>query len=464
MSWGRRLMTAAALVGLTLPASAQFFNDDPPPRKPPAKATSKRAPAAQQRQEPQPETAANEAPAAPRAATAAPVPFTPPPPRNGCQNTGTFEAWLAGFKKKAAAEGVSARTIHSVLDGMTLDQDIIGRDRKQGFFQQTFIDFSTRLATQNRYQNGLAQMKKNAALFARAEKEYGVPPPVIAAFWALESDFGSTPGMGKHNVLRSLGTLAYDCRRSEMFTNELMSALKIIDRGDLTPEQMMGSWAGELGQTQFLPSHYFNYAVDYDGDGRRDLYNSVPDVIGSSANFVAQLGWKRGEPWLEEVRLPDNMPWQEADLSIQHGNSKWAAWGVTKADGRPLEKNAPPSSLLLLMGRHGPAFLVYPNFQVYIKWNQSLIYTTTAAYLATRMAGAPPMSKGNGVVPPQLAPEQMKELQIQLQKRGFDIGNPDGKLGAGTRSAVRQMQAKLGQPADSWPTVELLDALRHAPR
>ena len=461
MRLGSASLAMAAVMGLTAPASAQLFDDPAQARKPPARsAPAKKKPAADANAAGDAHAAT--AAAATRPAGAPPVPFTPPPPKNGCHNTGSFDTWLAGFKKKAAAEGIKPGTIHSVLDGMTIDQDIIGRDRKQGFFQQTFVDFSGKLATPNRYQNGLAQMKKHAGLFARAEKEYGVPPAVIAAFWALESDFGSTPGIGKHNVLRALGTLAYDCRRSEMFTNELMSALKIIDRGDLTAEQMTGSWAGELGQTQFLPSHYFNYAVDFDGDGRRDLYNSVPDVIGSSAYFVEQLGWKRGDPWLEEVRLPADMPWQEADLAIRHPTLKWSSWGVTKADGRPLDRGAPPASLMLLMGRHGPAFLAYPNFQVYIKWNQSLIYTTTAAYLATRMAGAPPMSRGNGTVPPQLPPEQMKELQILLQKRGFDIGNPDGKLGAGTRSAVRQMQAKLGQPADSWPTVELLDAMRRA--
>ena len=389
--------------------------------------------------------------------------MVPPPPKNGCHNTGAFDTWFEGFKKDAIAAGVKPATLHMALGGVTLDQGIINRDRGgQAIFQKTLLDFSNTLATPNRYQNGLAQIRKHQATFSRAEKEYGVPPAVIAAFWALESDFGSAPGMGKHQVLRSLATLAYDCRRGEMFRGELIAALKVIERGDLTPEDMTGSWAGELGQTQFLPSHYFNYAVDYDGDGKRDLYKSVPDVIGSSANFVAGLGWKRGEPWLQEVRVPAQMSWQEADLAIQHPASQWAKWGVTKVDGSPLDPTTPPASLLLLMGRHGPAFLAYPNFQVYIKWNQSLIYTTTAAYLATRISGAPPMSKGNGPVPPPLAPEQMKELQVMLAKRGFNVGEPDGKLGAGTRSAVRLMQAKLGLPADSWPTVDLIDAMRRA--
>lgn len=447
----------AGLLALVLSATAAdaqlFGTDDPPARKPAraARAKSKPAPAA-------PAAAAAATGAA--AATAVAGPLTPPPPNNGCRNTGTFEAFMADFRRQAAAAGISPATIQRTLDGVTLDPGIISRDRHQSFFSQTFIDFSTKLATNNRLKNGIANVRKHAAVFDRAEKEYGVPPAVIAAFWALESDFGSAPGMGKHGVLRSLATLAYDCRRGEMFRGELLAALKIIERGDLTPDEMTGSWAGELGQTQFLPSHYFNYAVDYDGDGRRDLYRSVPDVIGSSANFVAQLGWRRGEPWLTEVRVPQELPWDQADLAIQHPRSKWANWGVTQADGQPLPVDALPSSLLLLQGRHGPAFLVYPNFQVYLKWNQSLTYTTTAAYLATRIQGAPAMSHGNGPLTPALAYEQMKELQILLARRGFDVGEPDGKLGSATRKAVRQMQIKLGQPADSYPSMELLEAMR----
>lgn len=440
----------AALLALALGATAAnaqlFGGDEPPPRKP-AKASKARkaAPAA--------------APVAAAAAAATGI-VAPPVAKNGCHNTGTFEAFMTGFRREAAAAGIRPDTIQSALGGVTLDQGIISRDRHQSFFSQTFIDFSSKLATKNRLVNGIANVRKYGDVFARAEKEYGVPPAVIAAFWALESDFGSAPGMGKHGVLRSLATLAYDCRRGEMFRGELMAALKIIDRGDLTPQEMTGSWAGELGQTQFLPSHYFNYAVDYDGDGRRDLYRSVPDVIGSSANFVAQLGWRRGEPWLQEVRVPQELPWDQADLAIQHPRSKWAAWGVMAADGRPLQNDALPASLLLLQGRHGPAFLVYPNFQVYLKWNQSLTYTTTAAYLATRIQGAPAMSHGNGPLPAPLAFEQMKELQITLARRGFDVGEPDGKLGSATRKAVKAMQMKLGLPADSYPTIEVLEAMR----
>src|SRR5581483_4090215 len=233
----------------------------------------------------------------------------PAPNNANCQNTGSFERWLAAFRQEAAAQGISRATLSAALDGMTLDPGIIARDRRQSFFSQSFAAFAPKLISQNRLQTGAAKLKQHRELFARVERDYGVPGPVIVAFWGLESDFGG--GMGNLPVLRSLATLAYDCRRPEMFRGELMDALRIIDRGDLTPGEMIGSWAGELGQTQFLPSHYFKYAVDYDGDGRRNLLRSVPDVMASTANLIVFLGWKRGEPWLQEVRVPANLAWDQ---------------------------------------------------------------------------------------------------------------------------------------------------------
>jgi lytic murein transglycosylase len=385
---------------------------------------------------------------------------TPPGPANAnCQNTGSFERWLAEFRKEAAASGISRATIASALDGMTFDSGIIARDRRQSFFAQSFVAFSKKLISQNRLQAGAARLKQHRDLFAKVEQQYGVPGPVIAAFWALESDFGA--GMGDLPVLRSLVTLAYDCRRPDMFRPELMAALRIIDKGDLTPQEMIGSWAGELGQTQFLPTHYMNHAVDFDGDGRRDLLKSVPDVIASTANFIVSLGWQKGQPWLQEVRVPDKLAWDQADLAIQHPRAKWVQWGVTSADGRPLPADALPASLLLPMGRNGPAFLAYANFQIYPKWNQSLNYCITAAHLAARLSGAPAFGRGNAEVPDWSLP-QMRELQQLLARRGFEVGEIDGKLGAATRAAIKAAQIKHGLPADSYPTTDLLERLRGA--
>jgi lytic murein transglycosylase len=371
-------------------------------------------------------------------------------------STPSFERWLEDFKKEAVAEGVSRRVVDSALAGVTSDPAIISKDRGQGVFSQSFLQFAGRMADGYRVGTGSAKLKQHAATLAQAEQQFGVPPQPIVAFWALETDFGANNG--NLPVLRSLLTLAYDCRRPDMFREELIYALKVVERGDLSPAEMAGAWAGEIGQTQFSPKAYFKYATDFDGDGRRDLIHSAPDVIASSAKLLAENGWKRGQPWLQEVRVPQSLPWDQADLAIKHPRSQWAKWGVTQANGAALPNDDMPASLLLLMGRNGPAFLAYENFNAFLEWNQSLVYATTAAYLATRLAGAPKVSPGRGA-PPVLSAQEVTELQRQLARHGYEVGKIDGKAGLATRAAVKQAQVKLGMPADSYPTVELIARL-----
>jgi lytic murein transglycosylase len=386
------------------------------------------------------------------------APKAPSPRAASCHNGASFDRFLADVKQQAVAAGVSQRTIAESSPYLVYDQGIVNRDRGQRVFGQLFTEFAGRMAAPYRMQNGQQHIKQHAAAFARAEKDYGVPPAVIAAFWGLESDFGAN--MGNLPTLKSLVSLAYDCRRSEMFVGETIAALKIIDRGDLHPDEMIGSWAGELGQTQFLPTHYFNYAVDYDGDGHRNLLRSAPDVIGSTANYIATgLKWRRGEPWLQEVRAPQNFPWEQADLTTKLSRAKFAQLGVTYPDGRPLPNDDMPASLLLPMGRTGPAFLAYANFAAYTEWNNSLIYSTTAGYLASRIAGAAPMRQPSTPVA-QLPLHELKELQQHLVRAGFNVGKVDGVMGQLSRTAVKAMQVKYGLPADSWPTAELLARMR----
>jgi lytic murein transglycosylase len=390
-------------------------------------------------------------------------PLASPSPRAAaCHNGASYERFLADLKQQAIAGGVSPRAIAEAAPYLVYDQGIVNRDRGQRVFGQMFTEFAGRMAATYRMQQGQARIRTYAAAFARAEKEYGVPPAVIAAFWGLESDFGAN--MGSLPTLRSLVSLAYDCRRSERFVGETIAALKIIDRGDLSPDEMIGSWAGELGQTQFLPTHYFTYAVDY--GGRRNLLRSPEDVIGSTANYIANgLKWRRGEPWLQEVRVmtPSNFPWDQADLTIQLPRSKWTQLGVSYPDGRPLPGDDMPASLLLPMGRTGPAFLAYANFAAYTEWNNSLIYSTTAGYLATRIAGAPPMQRPTAVVA-QLPLGELRELQQLLVRAGYNVGKVDGVMGQQSRSAVKAMQIKFGLPADSSPTAELLARMRAGSR
>jgi lytic murein transglycosylase len=374
-----------------------------------------------------------------------------------CASPAEFGRWLQGFKQQAVAQGISPGVVSEALDGLTYDPATIAKDRGQGVFAQSFLQFSGRMVSGNRLSVGSSLLKKNASTFAAIQQKYGVPGPVLVGFWGLETDFGKV--MGNMQTLRSLATLAFDCRRPDEFREQLLNALRVIQRGDLSPSEMRGPWAGEVGQFQFVPTVYYQYAVDFDGDGRRNLISNTPDALASAANYLDGLGWKPNQPWLEEVRVPGDLPWDQADVTIKKPRSFWAQHGVTYANGRPIPADNVPVGLHLPMGRNGPAFLTYPNFDVYLEWNKSLVYSTTAAYYATRLAGAPALSKGNAPVETQSLAET-KELQQLLARRGFDVGKIDGVIGAASRDAIRAMQIKFGLPADGYPSEELLSRLR----
>jgi lytic murein transglycosylase len=372
---------------------------------------------------------------------------------------GGFPKWLQGLRKEATGMGISPRGL-AVLDNIAYDKRVIERDRSQSTFSLTFLQFQAKLIPAARLNKGQALLKKNAALFSKIQKKYGVPGPVLTAFWGLETDFGGY--MGDFKTIQSLATLAYDCRRPEKFRPQVFAALQIIDRGDMTEDQMIGAWAGEIGQVQFLPGDFLESGVDADGSGRVDLMSSLPDIMYSAANLLVTHGWQANQPWLQEVEVPQELPWDQADIAIKHPRAQWAKWGVTLVGGKPIKADKFQASLLLPMGRHGPAFLAYHNFtKVYLKWNESLVYSLTAAYFATRLAGAPVVSPGNGPVE-ALDYKQIIELQKVLAKKGFDVGEIDGKLGSMTRAAVKQLQIKFGMPADSWPTPDFLAKIKHS--
>jgi lytic murein transglycosylase len=375
-----------------------------------------------------------------------------------CGNTAKgFGTFIKQMKREADAAGVSPQSV-AVLNDVKYDASIIKKDRAQNVFAQDFLTFQTRMASGARIKKGAAAIAKYKDIFDRVEQQYGVPAPVIAAFWALETDFGGF--MGDSPTIQSLATLAWDCRRPEKFRPQVIAALQLLDNGDMPLEDMRGAWAGEIGQTQFMAYDYNESAVDFDGDGKRDLRRSIPDVLASTANLLRTHGWQAGQPWLQEVRVPDEMPWEEADIAIQHPRKQWSKWGVTAVSGKPIKGDGFQASLLLPMGRNGPAFLAYSNFTTaYLKWNESLVYSTTAAYLATRMAGAKAVSPGNADVVP-LNYEQVVALQDILSAKGYDVGKADGKIGKGTRAAVKAEQLKAGLPADSYPDTELLARLQ----
>ena len=368
---------------------------------------------------------------------------------------GNFAQFIEGVKAEAIAKGVSADVAQNALRRVSVDNKVLSMDRAQGVFRQTFLEFSKRSVSSNRMQVGAKKIKQYAKTFARAEAEYGVPAAVITAFWGLETDFGAV--QGDFNTMNALATLAHDCRRPELFRPQLIAAIEMVGHGDLDPTGTTGAWAGEIGQVQMLPRDIIKYGVDGDGDGHVNLKKSSEDAIMTAARFIKSLGWRSGEPWFAEVSVPSgNFPYEKSGLDQGMKLNDWTALGVSFPNGQPTSQNL-SADLLLPQGRNGPAFLAFPNFSIYLEWNQSFIYTTSAAYFATRLAGAKPYdagNPGNG-----LNDGDMKQLQQKLAARGHDVGKIDGILGGGTRAAVRAEQLRLGIPADGWPDQALLGKL-----
>jgi len=376
-------------------------------------------------------------------------------PVAAAQCGGDFGRFLDSIKQEAVAEGIPARAADRALANAQIDPKVLRRDRAQGVFKQTFLDFSKRVISGSRLQIGRSKLKEYASVFARAERDYGVPGPVITAFWGLETDYGVV--QGDFNTINALATLSHDCRRPELFQPQLIGAIRMVDMGDLDPARTTGAWAGEIGQVQMLPADIVHFGVDGDGDGHVRVKQSAPDAILTAANFIRHLGWQARQPWLQEVIVPRNMDWQQSGLSRALRVRQWQALGVNARSGTLPPGNL-AAALLLPQGRNGPAFLAYPNFAVYLEWNKSFVYTTTAAYFATRLAGAERYNAGNP--DPGLNDDQMKALQRILTARGYDVGKIDGILGAGTRGAVQREQVRLGLPADAWPTPQLLTLLQ----
>ena len=365
---------------------------------------------------------------------------------------GSFNGFVNDLKKEARSMGYSRGLVNDFFASVAKDQKTLDADRAQGVFQKPFLEFSQRLISSNRLNTGKSKGQDFARVFDRIERDYGVSRGVLLAFWAFETDFGGY--QGNFNTLNSLVTLAHDCRRPELFRPQVFAALELYAQGDFSPVNTTGAWAGEIGMVQMLPGDIIENGVDGDGDGRVSLKTSAVDALMSGGKMLQHLGWRAGEPWLQEVTVPSNMDWSLSGIDTTLSTREWAQMGVTPRQGKLANL---PASLILPQGRKGPAFIAYPNFKVYFEWNQSFIYVTTAAYFATRLEGASPYNQGNPE--PGLAGADMKQLQRKLQARGHDVGKIDGILGAGTRAAVQAEQKRLGLPADAWPTAELLSRL-----
>ncbi len=366
---------------------------------------------------------------------------------------GDFGGFIGGLKTEAAQRGFAPDITDRFFSRIRQDPAVISADRAQGVFQRDFIDFSRRLISQGRIDNARANADRYDSTFDQIEAQYGVPRGVLLAFWAFETDFGQV--QGDFNTANALVTLAHDCRRPELFRPQIFAAMELYRRGEFDPDRTTGAWAGEIGQVQMLPADIIENGVDGDGDGQVTLKTSAPDALMSGGKMLAALGWRAGEPWLQEVVVPEGLDWAQTGLDKTRSSEEWAALGV---QGRDVGLwPGLPASVLLPMGRDGPAFLAYPNFRVYFEWNQSLVYVTTAAYFGTRIMGAPVYEPGNA--DPGLTGEQIVGLQQRLAAMGYDVGNADGILGAKTRAAVQAEQVRLGLPADAWPTQALLNGL-----
>ncbi len=366
---------------------------------------------------------------------------------------GKFSSFVATLKKEAIASGHSPAKTDRFFASIRQDPKTLKADRSQGVFQKSFIDFSRSLISKGRINKGRANSGKWDRVFDRIEQQYGINRGVLLAFWAFETDYGSF--QGNFNTLNSLVTLAHDCRRPQLFRPQVFAALSLYERGAFSPTKTTGAWAGEIGMVQMLPADILENGVDGDGDGKVSLKTSPPDALMSGAKMLSGLGWKPNQPWLQEVIVPQSLDWSKTGLTTQMSVSNWAKLGVKARNG----SLAPGlnASIILPMGRKGPAFIAYPNFRVYFEWNQSFTYVTTAAYFATRLEGAAAYNAGKP--DPGLSGNQMRALQKKLAARGHDVGKIDGILGAKTRIAIQKEQTRLGLPADAWPTAALLKKL-----
>ncbi|NIA67746.1 lytic murein transglycosylase [Pelagibius litoralis] len=368
-----------------------------------------------------------------------------------------FDRWLGALKQEAISKGIRAETVESALAGVTPIARVLEKDRSQREFTLTFTRYLRNSVTDTRVERARRLLEEHRVLLERVEAKYGVQPRFLVSFWGLESNFGEYTG--GFPVIGALATLAQDSRRSAFFRSELLNALQILDEGHISVERMSGSWAGAMGQLQFIPSTFVNFAVDFDGDGKRDIWNSLPDIFASAANYLSQEGWRGDETWGREVKLPPQFDHSQASLGIAKPLREWSeTYGIRKNDGGRLPTADLEASIILPSGHRGPAFLAYKNYRTILIWNRSILYALAVGHLADRIAGGAALASLPDEQPISL--QAIEEMQALLNAKGFDAGEPDGLVGRQTRAALSAYQRSIGEPADGYPTLELIEKLR----
>ncbi|MEM9061806.1 MAG: lytic murein transglycosylase [Pseudomonadota bacterium] len=391
---------------------------------------------------------------------APPKPEVTTPAQTSPARPATFDAWRATLRTRALAEGISAATFDSAFRGVRVNQRVLELDSRQPEFSRPIWEYLDSAVSSTRIATGQRNARNKAAVLDRIQQRYGVDYPVVLAVWGLESgyggNFGSTP------VIESMATLAYEGRRRKFAEEQLIAALRILQAGDITPGRMVGSWAGAMGHTQFIPTSFLEYAVDFTGDGRRDLWaGDAVDALASTANYLSRFGWRLGAPAVVEVSLPNGFDYLQAAPSVTASAADWASRGIRPTRGGAL----PPAdrvSILLPAGARGPAFAIYPNFGVIKRYNNSTSYALAIAHLADRIGGAPGFAGTWPRGDRTLSRTEKQELQSLLTALGFDTGGIDGIIGPNSRKAVRAFQASRGLVPDGYVSAALLSSVRAA--
>jgi membrane-bound lytic murein transglycosylase B len=386
------------------------------------------------------------------AQTASPPAYIQPPSADT-----QFTTFIRDFRTQALAAGISPQTYDASMSGLVRDPDIEALNLNQPEFSRPIWDYLDSAASDDRVTHGLMAMENYSSALAKIESRYGVPKDVLVAIWGMESNFGSA--MGNFNIFDALATLAYAGPRADYARKELIDALKMEQQENLAPSQMTSSWAGAFGNTQFVPSAFLKYAVDGDGDGRRDLWHSVPDALASTANLLVESGWERGGRCQQEVSLPSGFAYELADGETQKSIDEWRKLGVTRPSGAALSPSSTQAAMLLPAGAHGPVFLVYGNFKIVLKYNNSVSYALAVCYLAHRLGGGAPIAAAWPRYELPLSRNDRLAMQMDLKTLGFDPGQIDGLLGHHVRATLRLYQKARGLPADGFPTQTLLQRL-----
>ena len=377
----------------------------------------------------------------------------PEPVMRAVPNAG-YDAWVQGFRARASSRGISPATFDTAFRTAGFLPDVIERDRNQTEFKRSLEDYLSIAASDERIAMGRGALARHGSVLSEIEGRYGVEPQVVAAVWGLESFYGTRKG--NVPVISALSTLAYDGRRGEFFESQLVAALRILQNGDVAPTGMTGSWAGAMGHTQFIPTSYLEFAVDFRGDGRRDIWSEDPtDALASTAAYLSRSGWRRGQPWGVEVRLPAGFDTGLAGRGRGLAPSAWGGMGVRDAGGGAVADYG-PSSIILPQGASGPAFMIFGNFNVILRYNNAESYAIGVGHLSDRLRGGGPI---RAAFPPDatgLTKADRQELQRRLTAAGFDTEGTDGVIGARTRAAIEAYQRRAGLPVTGEPSRDLL--------